>query len=123
MKLFLISALLFLSLFSSCKKRDQSNNIEEARELFNNSVELIHETIEKINLSQDSLMVDSLQKDFEKRIVEINFSFPPETDLKLTEEENDSLFSLMKEMRQLTDKKLEDLSISIPDSIPEITVK
>ena len=112
-----IGFILFLLLSVSCVKKEKEEGGEEARHLFEKSVDLIKNITSGISESADSSSIDSLKLLFEKKIVEINFSVPPETDRKLTEEENDSLFDLMMKMKNQTNKKLESLSRETNDSI------
>ena len=111
--------LFFIFLFISCQNKKSPDNSVEAHKLFSNTVDLIWDFSSQIRDASDSLSVDSLQNLFEKRMVDINFSVLPETDLKLTEEENDSIFYLMTLMQQTTAKKLKELSIIVADSVPE----
>ncbi|MCH5234321.1 MAG: hypothetical protein J1E16_03435 [Muribaculaceae bacterium] len=103
--------------FISCDRTAVDENFEEARLLFSKSAELILETTSKINSVNDSLSVDSLINIYNKEITDINFSFPPETDLKLTEQENDSLFKLIESMHKIKAEKLKSLAFVPTDSI------
>ena len=113
---FIIIVLSLFSLFS-CHKTEQMDNNPESRELFLQSEMLIKTTIREIYESKDSLEVDSLSNAFEKKITDINFAYAPGTDLKLTEEENDSLFKLLERMTHVKSKKLLDLSLSTQDTL------
>lgn len=117
MKKFLFTLVGLFFLFSSCAAKDSTENNEEARELFEHSSLLILEIKNKIGMASDSLHVDSLLQIFDKRIVEINFSKHPETDFKLTEEENDSLYKLIKELKLKSEEKYQEFAIQIPDTI------
>lgn len=117
MKKELLTSFLLLFLFIACGKNNDSDNYEEARLLFSQSAELIIDTTQKIELSNDSSAIDSLSRLYEKKITDINFSIPPETDLKLTEQENDSLFKLMVNMQRTKEDKLKKLAESLPDTI------
>ena len=117
-----LNAFIFVTLliFSSCKEKEDTNHSDEARELFSLSAELIQSISREIAVASDSSSVDSLSKVFEKKITDINFMVPPQTDLKLTEQENDSLFKLMKLMKTISQEKLSSLAvIESPDSITE----
>lgn len=94
------------SLLISCNKKEDKNNSDEARELFQQTTMLIDDISRKISQASDSATIDSLSKFYEKKITDINFSFPPQTDLILTEQENDSIFKLMEEMRKLKNERL-----------------
>lgn len=97
----------------SCEKKKDNETFEESRNLFNQSEEVINSFIFQISQASDSLTIDSLSQACEKRIVDINFSFPPQTDLKLTEQENDSLFRLMTELISVKDIKLRNFREAI----------
>ena len=117
MKYFNIFWILALLLSPACVNKEGNSNEEEARFLFNESAELIIDITKKFNLASDSLSIDSINKIYEKRITEINFSFPSETDLKLTEQENDSLFKLIERMQFEKSEKLRIFAIVNTDSL------
>lgn len=114
-KSLLIWSLVSFMLFSCIKKEDNDTS-DEARDLFSLSADLIIDITDMIKTAGDSIQVDSLSQLFEKRITEINFAFPPETDMKLTEQENDSIFKLIESLRSVKKDKLISLSVQIPDS-------
>ena len=123
MKRYYYLVFFLLILFSSCKKKITPVNNEDAHELFNQTSSLLVEFTDKIQLAQDSASVDSLKQLVEKHLVDINFSVRPETDYKITEEENDSLFRLMNQYRNISQEKLRSISQNntleeeLPDSI------
>lgn len=90
----------------ACNRKEDTMKSEEARDLFSNSAKFIQSINRSMMSATDSSYVDSLSKVFEKGITDVNFSFPPQTDFKLTEQENDSLFKLMEEMRCIKQEKL-----------------
>lgn len=106
-----------LLLCISCHNNKENSDEEEARALFSQSVNLILEFTSKIKIATDSMQVDSLSEIFEKKITDINFRFPSNTDFKLTEQENDSLFHLMEIYRKEKNIKYNSLSIQSCDSI------
>ncbi|MCH5227508.1 MAG: hypothetical protein J1F16_06825 [Muribaculaceae bacterium] len=116
----------FLPLFiiiTSCGKKEDTTGSEDARQLFTLSAINILEFTERISNSKDSSEIDSLTQLFEKTITDINFSVPPETDLKLTEQENDSLFKLLKQMRSETQARLYELGQVKNDTLNEVEIK
>ena len=123
MKRYYYLVFFLLILFTSCKKKTTPVNNEDAHELFNQTSSLLVEFTDKIQLAQDSASVDSLKQLVEKHLVDINFSVRPETDYKITEEENDSLFRLMNQYRNISQEKLRSISQNntleeeLPDSI------
>ena len=102
--------LIAFGILCSCRKQETKDNDEMARNLFTNSSLLLKDFSEKINNANDSTEVDSLWQELEHKLVEINFSVPPETDLKLTEEENDSIYKLMEDLKRTRNEILEGLS-------------
>lgn len=116
MKKIAIILLVLIFLFS-CKKNVTKENDDDARNLFMNTSKLLLELTSELKNSQDSLQVDSLMNLFEHKMIEINFSVPPETDLKLTEEENDSIFKLMNNLKNLQIEMLETFSRIHNDSV------
>ena len=101
--LFLLYATL---LFMSCSHSGSEENDREARELFNKSEALLKEYIIKLKTASDSIAVDSLFDSYDKRVTEINFSVSAMTDLKLNEQENDSLYKLINELQQTRSERL-----------------
>lgn len=101
----------------SCSKKDISENDVAAHDLFAHSSSMIIDFTNQLKNSSDSAMVDSINELFERKIVEINFVYPANTDLKLTEQENDSLFYLLQNYRKLKEEKYILFSIHEPDSI------
>ena len=112
----LISPFIFFSIFS-CTSKEKTESTEEARDLFSKSAELIIHTTNQIKDAKDSLEIDSLTYVFEKRITEINFEYPPQTDFKLNEIENDSLYNLLTIMTKEKKSKLSQFSVILKDSI------
>ena len=92
----------------SCSAAHKNENERKAKDLFEQSANLILEFREKIVLSTDSIVLDSIYEDFDKRLTDINFSFPPLTDIQLTEQENDSLATLLKSLSNARLDKLKE---------------
>lgn len=112
MKIKYLFLLVFLNIFVffSCNNTDNQEDNSEARKLFTLSAELINNVTAQYESTKDSTEIDSLGKFYEKKINEINFSFPPQTDLKLNEQENDSLYFLLQKMITVRKKKLQEFS-------------
>lgn len=113
--LIILSVMMF-----ACQHKDDKDSYIEARELFTKSAETITRYIKDIQSASDSTSVDSLYNALEKKLVDINFSFPPETDLKLNAQENDSLYFLLIKIKQEKQFKLEQLKILTPDTLENI---
>ena len=104
----LLGSFLVISMISCVKKENKEQN-EDSQKLFEQSALLIKEFSEKIKTAQDSASVDSLSELFEKKLTQINFDFPAETDLKLSEQDNDSLFKLIRQYQNIKILKLSEL--------------
>ena len=115
----MIFRIFFLSLviFVSCNKKNETENIDEARLLFSQSVELIREYENNIKNAKDILELESISNIFEKKFTDLNFLFPPETDYKLTEQENDSLFKLLKSLNKSKSDRFLEMSCNPTDSV------
>lgn len=116
-----ISPIIIIGIFFlfSCHNKTLQDQREEARKLFEQSADLISQCIENVNNAKDSMEVSNVNEFFEKKITDINFSVPPKTDLKLSEQENDSLFKLLQIYKKTQIIKLKELSIIEIDSIDE----
>lgn len=101
----------------SCGNKKESRRSGDADVLFTQSVNLLNQITQQLTFAKDSLSVDSLSDLFEKKIVEINFSVSPETDLNLTEQENDSLSNLYRKYLSIKSAKLIEFSITYNDSV------
>ena len=107
MKLLFPIALILL--MTSCAGNQEENRQDESQLLFQNSVDLISKFSENIKMAGDSLLVDSLKTEFDKQLADLNFNFPPNTDLKLTEQDNDSIYTLINNFRNESEKRLVEL--------------
>lgn len=114
----LVLTLGFVCALCACEKKEVSDNSPEARELFNRSAALIIETTNSLQSAKDITELDSLNSTYEKRITDLNFQYPPQTDYKLTEEENDSLSRLMKRMEYMKKEKIREFEKQETDTIP-----
>ena len=113
-----VISLINVMVLASCVNNDEGNkNLLLPRQLFSQSAEILNDEIKNIFNMRDSLEVDSLHEALEKKLVDINFSYPPETDLLLTEQENDSLFKLLSVFRNIKEEKLKEFHINKTDTI------
>lgn len=103
----------------SCKEKTEDSGSQEARNLFQQSIMTLLDFNEKLCQAKDSAEVDSIFVLYDKRITAINFSFPSQTDFKLNEQENDSIFKLLDNLRNTRKNKLESFVRDEPDSISE----
>ena len=119
MKAIYLAAILGMTAMLSCHRNNNEGNHEVARQLFMKSMYLTEEYIDSLEQAKDSAAVNRMVEDFNLKITTVNYEFPPDTDLDLSEEENDSLIRMFKRIDSTVDKKLKDFAgKSANDSIP-----
>lgn len=92
----IISISILLIISAGCGKKEESHDHDVAKQLFEKSVRMISVYIDSVNNASDSAALKSIVKNFNVKITRLNFEFPPETDLELNEDENDSLIRMHK---------------------------
>ena len=83
------------SLFLSCKERKEKQNNVETIHLFNELAQCIESFSNSLSLIKDSAEYYNNSQSIEDSLIRIYYKYPPEEDMKLSEEENDSLIKLM----------------------------
>ncbi|MCH5222917.1 MAG: hypothetical protein J1E82_02660 [Muribaculaceae bacterium] len=104
----------------SCNNEKTHQEDPNPRILFSKSAEIIIEYTSKIRMANDTATVDSLAMAYDKKLTEVNFSVPFLTDVKLTEQENDSLKKLINNFVKIKATKMKELSrhnVTSPDTI------
>lgn len=101
--------LLIMSSFS-CNVKKEHDNREEPEKLFTKTIEFLSESISKIEEMNDSNDVSNLIENVDKGLTAINFSVPPATDYKLSEQENDSIIKLMESFKLKVKQRYQQLS-------------
>lgn len=98
--------ILGMTFMFSCHGNKNQGNHEVARQLFMKSMYLTEEYIDSLENAKDSASVSMMVEHFNLKITTVNYQFPPDTDLDLSEEENDSLIRMFKRMDSIVNKKL-----------------
>lgn len=93
-----------------------------AEQLFIKSVKLITAYTDSIGNTTDSTAFNRMRNEFDEKLAKVNFQFPPDTDLSLTEEENDSLVRLLEKLRNVIIEKDKNLipADTVTDSITTV---
>ncbi len=78
----------------SCAEKKTETLSPEARDLFRKSSDLIRSYTDSIGKAKDSVTWAAIDRRFEDRLTKLNYSYPPDTDLHLSQGENDTLFAL-----------------------------
>ncbi len=109
---------------ASCRDGKDDNGHAMARQLFMKSVSLIRTYTDSIGNVSDSASFQRMTRGFEDNIVKVNFQFPPDTDLRMTQEENDSLINMLDSLVSVIHKKEKELGKALAaDSIRTDSVK
>jgi len=88
----LLAGILFLpAILAGCAKKAPDSNREEARQLFSKSIGLIKRYTDSISAARDSTSLFDLDNRFNTSLANLNFEYPSDTDLALSEGENDTL--------------------------------
>lgn len=90
-----------LLLLMSCNTNEKKVVADSSELLFQKSVDLINLYLDSIQAAKDSLQYEIIVRNFNWKITSLNYDFPPDTDLLLSEEENDSLIKLYKKLERV----------------------
>lgn len=111
-----------------CKPEKNIKDRSEATEMFRKICQLTKEYTESLTDAPDSSVWALLCNEFEEKLDKISFGYPPDTDLLLTEGQNDTIHSLMLDYIKARDGRIHDIlypvveidSLSETDSIRDI---
>lgn len=92
----------------------------DAHELFDAVTTLTKSYIAKIAAASDSAVWATLCEEYEDSLDKVNFRFPPDTDLMLTEGQNDTITTLIATYVRVRDERIHSLlhPVEPSDSIP-----
>lgn len=108
----LVSAIIFISCISD--REDEGR--QRARALFEDSRDTIMNFRDSVSYAADSVRLHILSEEFSDAITKVNYKYAPDTDLLLTEEENDSLIKLMSALTsEIAGRKA--YFVNLPDSL------
>ncbi len=117
------ASLIFLTFLFACNGSRGNENNEAARQLFIKSRYLTEEYIDSIKLAKDSASLNRMVENFNIKLTTVNYEFPPDTDLDITEEENDSLIRMFTRFKTTVDDRLKGFAQkNSPDSISKDSV-
>ncbi|MDE7345297.1 MAG: hypothetical protein K2N48_00975 [Muribaculaceae bacterium] len=111
---------------SGCTQEKKSKDRGNATDMFERICKLTKEYTEKVEQAEDSASWAAACIDFEDRLDKISFSYPPDTDLLLTEGQNDTIHDLMQEYVKSRDGRIHEIlrpvveldSLTVTDSVP-----
>lgn len=117
---YIVFSLVLIGGFMSCKTETDVKDRTEAHELFENIVSLTKRYSGMVSEAKDSAEWEKHCTAFEDSLDKINFKFPPDTDLLLSEGQNDTIMTMMKAYIEARDSRINEiLHPSLPnDTIP-----
>ncbi|MDE7421260.1 MAG: hypothetical protein K2N35_13760 [Muribaculaceae bacterium] len=92
-----------------CTKENKTKDRSEATDMFHRICKLTKEYSEKLNNAPDSSAWAAACSEYEDKLDKISFSYPPDTDLLLTEGQNDTIHALMKDYIKARDGRIHDI--------------
>ena len=111
MKKVKIHAINLLILLSVCGCRTETKTVDRsgASEMYARMSRLTENYTKKLASVSDSASWANLCKEYEDSLDKISFSYPPDTDLLMTEGQNDSVHKLMEEYIRIREEKIEEI--------------
>lgn len=82
---------------AGCRRENSEKDRTQADEMFLRICELTKEYTSKLEEAPDSADWADTCSEFEEKLDKISFSYPPDTDILLTEGQNDTIYALMQE--------------------------
>lgn len=113
-----IPSIVFLCcLLNACTKQTTSQDKDISSQLFDKCVEITEAYIDSIQHAPDSATINRMASHFDEKMTSLIYQFPANTDLLLSEEENDSLIRMHKRLVSTEVSRLASLYKSTTDSI------
>lgn len=99
----------FLAAMGGCGRADKEKDRTAASSLFMHTVKLADRYAVKIGNAPDSARLAELSREFEDSLEHLNFSYPPDTDLLLTEGQNDTIYRCVQKIVEARKRRLGQL--------------
>lgn len=98
-------------LLSACNGSvaDQQEANDQSDRLYHASLSLIAAYTDSLRLASDSAAVNETFQRFQQELDSLNQSVPPDTDLLLTEGENDTIYMRLTTLREIYNSRLKSL--------------
>lgn len=94
---------------SGCTYEKNKKDRSKADDMFQRICKLTKDYTEKLESAEDSAVWATTCIDFEDKLDKISFSYPPDTDLLLTEGQNDTIHSLMQDYVKTRDSRIHEI--------------
>lgn len=90
-------------------EEEEDTGTEDALILYTSTLMLIRQYTDSISTAPDSLTLSQIYTRFNAKLDSVNFAVEPDTDLSLSEGQNDTLFIEMEKFRALYNQRLQHL--------------
>ena len=94
---------------TGCSKEKKHVDRSDAKKMFERICKLTSEYTDILANSADSSSWAKATSEYEEKLDKINFSFPPDTDLLLTEGQNDTIHTLMLAYIKARDERIHEI--------------
>ncbi len=118
------SVAILLSAFG-CNQEKKNKDRTDATVMYERICKLTKEYTDRLENVPDSADWAEVCLEFEEKLDKISLSYPPDTDLLLTEGQNDTIYNLMQDFVKAKEKRIQGLlhpvveldSLDTPDSL------
>lgn len=94
------------AIFTSCSSRNGEVGAAATDDLFKESVSLLTQYCDSLKSARDSAEVLRLSEDYEEKVTRLNFNYPADAALEMSEGQNDTLISCTRQYCFLRDSIL-----------------
>lgn len=101
-----VIALLWMAVMISCARKEDNTLRDAAQQLYSDSRDLLKAYTDSMAQCGDSAFIERVDANFERNITAINFKYPPNTYLEISEDENDTIAQLTGKYTGLRDSML-----------------
>lgn len=103
---------------AACSHHSNTDATDAADMLFRKSQSLVSSYIDSMSHAGDSASFHNLVRNFDNKMTALNYEFPPDTDLALSEEQNDILIKLYSRFERVKQHRDSVINNKIPvDSV------
>lgn len=116
-----VTAALGCLFVAGCRQETASEDRSNAEEMYRRICELTKEYTVRLEYAPDSADWAQLCSEFEEKLDKVSFSYPPDTDLLLTEGQNDTIHALMQEFVKARGERIHGILHPIveTDTVPD----
>lgn len=106
------------AMIMSCGSSGDGKGNDNGRSLYQDEKRLLQQYIDTLRHTPDSVDVTGILDRYRESLLSLNMKYPADTDLELTQGENDTIFMLTKQLLSLAEKRGFDLD-SVIEELPD----